>query len=175
MDIHGRLVSLSVQHKSALEVFLSEFDANPDELHGYFCPRDTSIEQAVRLLHAWSEGEELGEGWVPCSTWFWESEGVLQGVINVRHELTPGLRELGGHIGYSVAKSYRRQGVGKAMLRDVLPYCRKLGIERALLTCDSNNPASARTIEANGGELEREGWLESAQRTQRWYWVDLSA
>ena len=97
MDIHGRLVSLSVQHESALEVFLSEFDANPDELHGYFCPRDSSIEQAVRLLHAWSEGEELAEGWVPCSTWFWESEGVLQGVINVRHELTPSLRELGGH------------------------------------------------------------------------------
>ena len=174
MNTPGRLVSLSMQHKGLLETFLSEFDANPDELHGYFCPRDSSIEQAVRLLQAWAEGEQLAEGWVPCSTWLWESEGVLQGVINVRHRLTPGLREVGGHIGYSVAKSHRRKGVRKAMLRDVLPHCQKFGIERALLTCDSDNPASSRTIEANRGELEREAWLESAQRTQRWYWIDLS-
>lgn len=174
MNTPGRLVSLSHQHESSLEIFLSEFDANPDELHGYFCPRDSSIEQAVRLLQAWSHGEEIAAGHVPCSTWLWESEGVLQGVINVRHRLTPALREVGGHVGYSVAKSHRRKGVGKAMLRDVLPYCQKLGIERALLTCDSDNPASSRTIEANRGELEREAWLESAQRTQRWYWIDLS-
>lgn len=176
MDSPGRLVTLATHHRSALEVFLSEFDANPEELHGYFCPRDSSIEEVVRILHAWSVGEELAAGWVPSSTWFWESEGVLQGVINVRHKLTPGLREFGGNIGYSVAKSYRRRGVGKTMLRDVLPHCQALGIKRVLLTCDPNNTASARTIEANGGEKVREERLEStSQRIQRRYWIDLDA
>ena len=173
MVLPGQLVSLAAVHSDALETFLREFDADPEELHGYFCQRDCSIEEAVRLLDAWGRGEELLEGWVPCSTWFWESGGALEGVINVRHWLTPGLREIGGHIGYSVASSHRRKGVATAMLKAVLPHCRTLGIERALLTCDSENPASARTIEANAGVLEREGWLESAQRTQRWYWIDL--
>jgi predicted acetyltransferase len=174
MDLAGQLVSLSAVYKDALETFLREFDADPEELHGYFCQRDCSIEEAVRLLKAWGCGEEIQEGWVPCSTWFWESGGTLQGVINVRHRLTSGLREVGGHIGYSVARSHRRKGVATAMLKAVLPHCRALGIQRALLTCDSDNPASARTIEANGGVLEREGWLESAQRMQRWYWIDLN-
>ena len=173
MDVAGQLVSLAADHQGALETFLREFDAAPDELHGYFCDRGCSIDEAVRLLNAWERGEEIQEGWVPCSTWFWESGDTLQGVINVRHRLSPGLREVGGHIGYSVALSHRRKGVATAMLSAVLPHCRTLGIERALLTCDSDNPASARTIEANGGVLEREGWLESAQRTQRWYWIDL--
>lgn len=40
------------------------------------------------------------------------------------------------------------------MLRDALPHCRRLGIERALLTCDTTNTASRKVIEANGGEFE---------------------
>ena len=43
----GRLVSLEVHHVEALETFLGEFDSTPDELHGYFCHRDDSIEHAV--------------------------------------------------------------------------------------------------------------------------------
>lgn len=38
--------------------------------------------------------------------------------------------------------------------RDALPLCRHLGIERALVTCDSGNTASRKVIEANGGEFE---------------------
>ena len=175
MKLSGQLVSLAPHHGGALETFLCDFDADPDELHGYFCDRKSTIDEAVLLLAAWERGEKLAENWVPCSTWFWESDGNLQGVINVRHRLSPGLREVGGHIGYSVARSHRRKGVATAMLGAVLPLCRALGIDRALLTCDVDNPASARTIEANGGVLEREAWLESAQRTQRWYWIDIDA
>ena len=170
----GRLVSLAVRHEQALEAFLREFDAVPDELHGYFCHRDDSIEQAVSSLGGWSRGERLKEGWVPSSTWFWEVGETLQGVINVRHRLTPSLEKFGGHIGYAVASSHRRQGVATAMLGAVLGGCRELGLLRALLNCDFDNLASVRTIEANGGALDREGWSESARRMQRWYWIDLN-
>lgn len=37
------------------------------------------------------------------------------------------------------------------MLRAALPIAASLGIERALLTCDPENLASRRVIEANGG------------------------
>ena len=94
-------------------------------------------------------------------------------MINVRHELSPALREVGGHIGYCVAPAHRRQGVASAMLAAVLPRCRALGIERALVTCDATNQGSRKTIERNGGVLEREAWSERTQTTQRWYWIPL--
>ena len=156
-----------------LETFLADFDADPGELHGYFCGRDWPIARAVDTLAAWGRGELLQPGWVPCSTWFWEADGALQGVINVRHHLNAQLEEIGGHIGYSVAPAHRRKGVATAMLAAVLPHCRQLGITRALLTCDTDNIGSRKTIESAGAVLEREGWLERSQTVQRWYWLDL--
>ena len=42
------------------------------------------------------------------------------------------------------------------MLHDVLPHANLLGIDPALVTCDVDNVASRRVIEANGGILEDE-------------------
>jgi predicted acetyltransferase len=170
----GRLVSLEVHHVEALETFLSEFDSTPDELHGYFCHRDDSIEHAVALLRAWNNGERLAEGRVPNSTWFWEVDGTLRAVINLRHRLTPLLEQDGGHIGYAVASSHRQQGIATAMLGSVLGQCRGLGIQRTLLICASDNLASIRTIEKHGGVLDGEGQSQFSQGKQRWYWIDLS-
>ena len=170
----GKLVSLEDRHAQELETFLCEFDAKPNELHGYFCERDWPIDRAVHTLAAWGRGEELRGGRVPCSTWFWEDERALQGVINVRHYLTAKLEEWGGHIGYSVAPSHRNKGVATRMLAEVLAHCRGLEIARALLTCDAENTASRKTIETNGGIFDREAWSEPAKGTQRWYWIDLT-
>ena len=167
------LTTLGTQHALALEVFLQEFEPVPDELHGYFCDRSWPIERCVGMLAANARGEQLGEGWVPCSTWFWAHDGVLQGVINVRHHLSPALREFGGHIGYSVAPSHRRRGIATAMLAAVLGPCRSLGIKRALLTCDALNIGSWRAIEACGGRLEKEEASGPERALQRWYWIDL--
>ena len=168
------LTLLELRHADALEAFLAEFDDAPDDLHGYFCERDATIEQAVHLLVAWERGEELADGWVPCTTLFWEVDGALAGVVNIRHDLSEGLREIGGHIGYSVARSHRRQGVATKMLACAIDVCRDLGIERALLTVDSDNIASQRVIERNGGVLEREGPAGEEQVLQRWYWIDVA-
>lgn len=168
------LTTLMARHEEALEAFLVQFDDTPEDLHGYFCERDASIDEAVRLLDAWGRGEELADGWVPCTTLFWEADGALAGVVNIRHDLSDGLREIGGHIGYSVAPSHRRQGIGTAMLAGGLDVCRTLGIDRALLTVDTVNEGSRRVIEANGGVLEREASIGDDQVLQRWYWVPIS-
>ena len=39
------------------------------------------------------------------------------------------------------------------MLSLALPYAKTLGISRCLITCDDDNPGSARVIEKNGFEL----------------------
>ncbi len=164
---HGQLVSLRLEHKDALDTFLGEFEVSDDKLHGYFIDRSTNIEKVIAILAAWDKGEELPDGWVPNTTWFWESDGTIQGVINVRHRLTTWLEENGGHIGYSVAPSQRQQGVATAMLRSALTNCREFKIPKAMLICDSDNAGSRRAIEANNGILQRE------ENGQRWYWIKL--
>lgn len=164
---------LTVDDGALLEAFLREFDADPSELHGYFCDRDAPVEVAVSLLDDWSRGEGLQPGWVPCTTLFWREEQALRGVLNIRHSLTDSLRNLGGHIGYAVAPSHRRKGVASAMLAAALDEARALGIEEALLTCDADNIGSRKTIERNGGRCIREGQPDGLERTQRWYTIDL--
>ena len=95
-------------------------------------------------------------GHVPCTT-LWYVEGpVYIGRLAIRHRLTPALLETGGHIGYDVRPSARRRGHATAMLRTALPVARGLGIDPALVTCDTGNVASRKVIEANGGVLEDE-------------------
>ncbi|GGF37342.1 hypothetical protein GCM10011519_08580 [Marmoricola endophyticus] len=91
-----------------------------------------------------------------CSTsLWWVDAAAWLGRIAIRHELsTPFLRELGGHIGYDVRRSARRRGHATAMLAAALPVAHDLGIDPALVTCDTDNEASRRTIVSNGGELE---------------------
>jgi predicted acetyltransferase len=103
--------------------------------------------------------------WVPCTTWWWGEDEAYVGRVALRHRLTPGLSERGGHIGYDVRPSARRRGHATAMLQAVLPRAAELGIAHALLTCDSGNVGSRTVIETCGGvfEDERAGTLR--------YWV----
>ncbi len=90
-------------------------------------------------------------GRVPQTTLWWVDGDEYLGRISIRHRLTPALRAIGGHIGYDIRPSARQRGHATAMLAAVLPVARSLGIDPALLTCDEDNLASHRVIEANGG------------------------
>ncbi|MEO6144064.1 MAG: GNAT family N-acetyltransferase [Dermatophilaceae bacterium] len=94
------------------------------------------------------------EGFVALTTLWWVDGDDFLGRLSIRHELTHWLREFGGHIGYVVRPSARRQGHASAMLAAALPIARDLGIDPALLTCDDTNASSRRVIESNGGVLE---------------------
>ncbi len=99
-------------------------------------------------------GPHLPDGWVPCTTlWYVEGDAYL-GRLAIRHALTPWLLAYGGHIGYDVRPSARRRGHATAMLREALPVAARLGVDSALITCDTANTASRRVIEACGGVLE---------------------
>jgi predicted acetyltransferase len=88
------------------------------------------------------------------TTLWWIESDVYLARIAIRHRLTPWLLEQGGHIGYDVRPSARRQGHATAMLRAALPVVAGLGIRRALVTCDHDNVGSRKVIEACGGVFE---------------------
>ncbi|HJQ00189.1 MAG TPA: GNAT family N-acetyltransferase [Jatrophihabitans sp.] len=90
--------------------------------------------------------------WDVPSTLFWYISGEFYlGSLTIRHRLTPDLAEAGGHIGYHVAAPWRRQGHATRMLAAGLIECRKLGLDRVLVTCAVDNEPSRRVILANGG------------------------
>jgi predicted acetyltransferase len=125
----------------------------------------------VAALRAQSEQDTpRPAGRVPSTTWWWVDGPDYLGRIALRHQLTDSLRETGGHIGYDVRPTARRQGHATAMLRAALPHVSRMGIDPVLITCDVDNIASRRVIEANGGVLEdeRSGKLRFWVPTCRW-------
>lgn len=93
---------------------------------------------------------------VPCTNLWWVEGEEYLGRIAIRHRFNEFLRTIGGHIGYDVRRSRRREGHATAMLRAALPHARALGIDPALITCDVDNIGSRTVIEACGGRLEGE-------------------
>lgn len=120
--------------------------------YGQLWTTEAGFAHYVRLVRAAAlEESQRPAGWVPCTTmWLVDGQEYL-GRIAIRHRLTPKLMDEGGHIGYDVRPTARRRGYATAMLRAALPVAHGLGVERALLTCDPDNLASRKVIEANGG------------------------
>ena len=105
------------------------------------------------------------EGIVLCD-YFWITDGdEMVGFLALRHELTPWLLEEGGHIGYSVRPSRRREGHASRAVALATIRAKELGLERVLLTCDEDNVGSRRTIENAGGVYE------DSRKDKRRYWI----
>ena len=99
---------------------------------------------------------------MPATTYWWTDGDTYLGRINIRHRLNDYLREVGGHIGYDIRPTARRQGHATAMLAAALPRAAGLGIEKALITCDADNTASRKVIETNGGVFEDQRGRQTA-------------
>ena len=100
------------------------------------------------------------------------SDNAIVGIIDFRHHIDhPILRVWGGHIGYSVRPKERKKGYATEMLKQVLVKCREKALDKALITCDSDNIASKKTITANGGEFEKE-IIVDGEKVSR-YWIHL--
>ena len=115
---------------------------------------------------------EASPDWVTGSVYFAIVGGNIMGSIAVRHYLNDSLLKIGGHIGYGIRPSERRKGYGTKMLALALEKCRKFGIEKALVTCDKVNIASAKTAMRNGGIMENEITEDDGNIVQR-YWIML--
>ena len=120
------------------------------------------------------ELKEAAEGLVPDSVFFLldESRDRLLGAINIRHYLNDSLLKEGGHIGDGIRPSERRKGYATEMIRLALIECKKLGIDKVLMTCDKENIASDKSIIKNGGILENE-FVNSDGKVEQRYWISI--
>lgn len=113
------------------------------------------------------------DGLVPDSTFFLldEKRNRLLGAVNIRHYLNESLLRTGGHIGDGIRPSERRKGYATEMIRLALLECKKLKIDKVLITCDKTNIGSKKSIINNGGVFESEVQTEEGNIIER-YWID---
>ena len=123
----------------------------------------------LEILGNESTGTNLKEGRVPATFLIAENDGNLVGRTSIRHELNNFLFNFGGHIGYGVRPSYRRQGFATEILRQSLTYIHGLGVTEVLVTCDEDNLGSIKVIESQGGVLENKVEFEGILK--RRYWI----
>ncbi|MEU6716583.1 GNAT family N-acetyltransferase [Nonomuraea sp. NPDC046802] len=151
----------TVRVRASFLTAMAEFRANRDYPTSWFVddvdPPALTDPQAFAAYVTRVLGERtqsgVRSGYVPMTTLWWADGERFLGRLAIRHQLTPALEELGGHIGYDVRPSARRRGHATAMLAAALPIARTLGISEALVMCDRTNTASRRVIESNGGRL----------------------
>ena len=123
-------------------------------------------------LGKWSVGEALPGRFIPNTFLVGVVDGQVVGRISIRHWLTDYLERIGGHVGYGVIPSRRKQGYATEMFRQSLPVCASLGLARVLVTCDVNNLGSRRVIEKCGGVLENITDEPELEVQKRRYWID---
>lgn len=163
-------------HEAAVQEYIREhLDSGEDFLHG--SSRLTEMESyGDWLTHLAKQSDKItvAPDWVVSTTLLAirESDQALLGTINIRHELNDFLREFGGHIGFGVRPTERGKGYATEILRLGLAHCKMLGLEKIMVTCHKENIASARTIRANGGILEKEFVYDDGKNVQV-YWIEL--
>lgn len=132
----------------------------------------TNFNNFIDNLEGFKTGIGIPDTFVPHSTfWLIGFENKILGVANIRHHLNDKLLQEGGHIGYGIRPSERRKGYATKILELSLIEAKKLGITRALITCDHDNTGSRKAIINNNGILDHEHIYESKRKLN--FWIDI--
>ena len=132
-------------------------------------------EEYIKICAEYEDPEKVPSHLVPATQFFFirKSDNKLVGMIQVRHSFNDYLEKYAGNIGYSVRPSERRKGYAKEMLEMVLPFCRKVGIDKVMITCIDGNIGSEKTILANGGIYESTIHEPNSNRNLKRFWITL--
>ena len=171
-----RLIKLSKEYEQQLGEMIDEWKLDQQVNHTDTSPYvifKNDYHDFDNYLNKLEIKEPLPEGYVPDSVFFLldEERNRLLGAVNIRHYLNDYLLKYGGHIGDGVRPSERRKGYATEMIRLALIECKKLGIDRVLITCNASNIGSKKSIIKNGGVLENV--VNNNGEPLERYWIDI--
>ena len=159
----------TIMDREAVLDMMAEFEQTHSAHDGGFWDvEDFSYEEWLEGNRNKEMGIGLSENCVPSIQFvmFGESGRAL-GFLNLRLRLNEGLLNYAGNIGYSIRPSERGKGFAKEALRQGLQVAKEKNIEKALVTCSVENPASRAVILANGGIFE------DARNGVERYWIEV--
>lgn len=174
-----KLVFPTKQHETQAKEFYAEFEAYSSETAGtgrlnrYL--KDSTYDAWLEKVMASLDVANLPPDKVPGITYFAvrEEDDKIVGMTNIRPTPNEFLRTEAGHIGYCVRPTERRKGYGTQILRLGLEVCRRMDIQRVIVSCDKLNPASAGVIKNCGGVLDAEFYSKTFDETLQRYVISL--
>lgn len=146
-------------YKLAAIEFINEFIENSSEINGsgelnHYIKVSTYEDWLDKILRD-IDVANIPTDKVPALTYFYvrEDDDKIVGMINIRLILNEFFANEYGHIGYCIRPTERKKGYGSQMLKEALVFIKKLGLSDIIITCATDNKASASVCENNGGIL----------------------
>jgi predicted acetyltransferase len=167
------LAEPSVLYQDSFIQSVREFQAEGRQLQYDLYSINADFGAFVQKLHDKKDRAKLNPGIVPGSDFWLIDDNEFIGRLSLRYELNENLLKVGGHIGYEIRPSKRRQGYGTELLRLGLEKARELGLHRVLVTCDEDNIGSRKIIEHNGGLFENAIQIEGNPVKKLRFWIDI--
>jgi len=171
------LIEPTIEYSEQIRTYRQEFIDSGESMDGTGgLIKFDDPQEWIDFLAKHKDPETIPEGRVPATQLIFvrEADKKIVGMIDIRHYLNEYLEKFGGHIGYSIAPSERRKGYATQMLKATLPVCKKLGIDKVLITCIRGNEGSKRTILNNGGVFESIVYEPDEKVELEKYWIMLS-
>ena len=170
------LIKPTIEYGNQIMEYRQEFLDAEDSMDG--CEPLQRLENPEEYINTCTDYEDpqtVPSHLVPATQFLLirNSDNKLVGMIQVRHDFNDYLEKYAGHIGYSVRPSERRKGYAKEMLKMTLPFCRKIGLDRVLITCTDCNVGSEKTILANGGIYESTVYEPAGKKYLKRFWIEL--
>jgi len=170
-----KLIKPSLEYAQEIMAYRQEFLLSNESMDGCGNLRECSTAaQWIETNERYAHDQTCPQDKVPSDKYLAVRLGdhKVLGIIDFRHHIDhPILSVWGGHIGYSVSPSERRQGIATEMLRLCLKECKSYGLEKVLITCDHDNIGSKKTILANGGTFEKK--VDVEDKVIERYWIKL--
>ncbi len=163
----------TIAHKQAVLDFLAECKHFESVLNGTgSLEKAESYEAWLQKIKLYSNKDTVPPDRVPATQFFAirKSDNKIVGMLNLRHYLNDALAVDGGHIGDMVRPTERNKGYATQQIKLAIEECKKLGINKILITCLKDNIASKRTIEKNNGVFENE--VKTDKGVVLRYWID---
>lgn len=171
----------NIERKAEALEYLEEHKKYNSDIKGtgemYKCINGISYEEWLARLKKMKDANYAKSiNRCPSETFFLirSEDNRIIGMINIRYNLNETMLKFGGHIGYGIRPTERRNGYNKINLYLGLIKAKEdFKLDKVMLDCSIDNLGSDNTIKALGGILERSEIDPSDNTLTNVYWIDV--